>query len=91
LFGMPRNRQFKHAALIALSAFALRSAVAGAPPTTVEAAMSRPTMSRPLRCRLNLSHRWVRGTTEDGGRFRRCARCGKDKTDAGITVPAIGP
>jgi hypothetical protein len=33
---------------------------------------------RPLTCRLNLHHRWRTNHTEDGGRYLRCARCGKD-------------
>jgi hypothetical protein len=36
---------------------------------------------QPLFCRLNLKHRWEMQSTTDGGRFRRCARCGKDKFD----------
>ncbi len=40
--------------------------------------MTRKTNTRPLLCRLNLHHEWVRRTTEDGARFRQCTRCGKD-------------
>jgi hypothetical protein len=32
----------------------------------------------PLLCRLNLRHHWHTETNEDGGRYRRCTRCGKD-------------
>ena len=38
-------------------------------------------MTKPLGCRLNLHHVWERRSTPDGGRYRRCARCGKDKFD----------
>jgi hypothetical protein len=31
-----------------------------------------------LMCRLNLRHEWRTERTEDGGRFKRCRRCGKD-------------
>lgn len=31
-----------------------------------------------LTCRLNIHHRWRTCTTEDGSKYRRCSRCGKD-------------
>lgn len=46
----------------------------------------------PLLCRLNLRHQWHTETTEDGGRFRRCARCGKDDPrlgNSGASLPSI--
>jgi hypothetical protein len=30
-----------------------------------------------LMCKLNLRHDWHIETTDDGGRYRRCTRCGK--------------
>jgi len=30
-----------------------------------------------LLCKMNLRHDWHIQTTDDGGRYRRCARCGK--------------
>lgn len=45
--------------------------------------------ARPLRCRLNLDHDWHVETTEDGARYRRCRRCGKDDdsdTENGLFV-----
>jgi hypothetical protein len=39
--------------------------------------------STPLLCRLNVKHHWVMQSTEDGARFKRCTRCGKDKYDGG--------
>jgi hypothetical protein len=36
---------------------------------------------KPLLCRLNVKHHWAMESTADGGRFRRCTRCGKDKFD----------
>ena len=33
---------------------------------------------QPITCRMNLHHVWHREHTEDGGRYRRCVRCGKD-------------
>jgi hypothetical protein len=40
-----------------------------------------PRRRGPLSCRLNLRHQWTTVRTEDGGRYRRCRRCGKDETD----------
>lgn len=34
-------------------------------------------MLKALLCKLNLQHNWHMETTEDGGRYRRCTRCGK--------------
>jgi hypothetical protein len=34
-------------------------------------------MFKALLCKLNLGHDWHIETTEDGGRYRRCTRCGK--------------
>jgi hypothetical protein len=35
-------------------------------------------MLKSLLCRLNLHHEWHNEFTEDGGRYKRCARCGQD-------------
>ena len=32
----------------------------------------------PLLCRLNVHHHWHAESTEDGQRYYRCSRCGKD-------------
>lgn len=37
-----------------------------------------PRPARPLLCLLNLRHRWVTMSTEDGHRFTACARCSKE-------------
>lgn len=34
-------------------------------------------MLKNLLCKLNISHVWRIETTEDGGRYRHCSRCGK--------------
>ncbi|ABM09049.1 DUF1660 family phage protein [Paenarthrobacter aurescens] len=36
-----------------------------------------------LMCKLNLGHKWHVERTEDGTRYRRCTRCGKDEDDSG--------
>ncbi len=40
----------------------------------------------PLMCRLNLRHRWKVFSTEDGNRWKGCARCGKEKDTTNIDV-----
>jgi hypothetical protein len=40
---------------------------------------------RPIRCRLNLRHDWHDESTDDGTRYQRCRRCGKDATGPVIT------
>ncbi|HET6652883.1 MAG TPA: hypothetical protein VFH10_09595 [Nocardioides sp.] len=37
----------------------------------------------PLLCRLHVHHQWHTETTEDGARYRRCLRCGKDHPSQG--------
>ncbi|MGY1602349.1 hypothetical protein [Geodermatophilus sp. SYSU D00815] len=37
-----------------------------------------PSFGRRLRCRLLRLHDWRLHSTEDGGRYRRCAVCGTD-------------
>lgn len=40
-------------------------------------------MLKSLLCRLNFRHEWHREFTEDGNRYKRCARCGKDHPHVG--------
>lgn len=37
--------------------------------------------SKPLLCLLNVKHHWVEVSTEDGQRYERCSKCGKDRMD----------
>jgi len=39
--------------------------------------------TKPITCRLNLHHLWHTYSTEDGNRYLRCARCGKEYTRGG--------
>jgi hypothetical protein len=41
---------------------------------------------RPLRCRLNLFHRWRAMRTPTGDRYQRCADCGRTRD-----IPMVGP
>jgi hypothetical protein len=40
----------------------------------------------PLTCRLNLRHQWRTRSTEDGNRWKACARCGRDKETTNVDV-----
>jgi hypothetical protein len=76
LHDVPPGQRFAYAVQILLHAPALRSALARSrAPSTVR---TRP--RRPLRCILR-RHRWRLETTQDGGRYERCAACGKDRYD----------
>ena len=41
---------------------------------------------RPLRCRLNLFHRWRTMPTPTGDRYQRCADCGRTRD-----IPTVAP
>lgn len=74
LFGMDRSQQLRHAGGVLFSVWALRRAVTQQASDIEEAEMKR----RPLTCTINVHHTWRRFSTEDGGRYTRCIRCGKD-------------
>ncbi len=44
------------------------------------------------RCKVLRWHRWLLRSTEDGGRYETCARCGRDRHDypSGGTTPMSG-
>ena len=81
LYGMPKAQQRRHAARVLTSAWALRAALSeAAPGANGEIAVTTKT-DKPLTCRLNLHHRWRWLSTEDGDRFERCEKCGKDRSE----------
>jgi hypothetical protein len=45
-----------------------------------------PLADRPMRCRLNLVHRWRTMRTPTGDRYQRCADCGRTRD-----VPTVAP
>jgi hypothetical protein len=79
MYGMSRSARSQLACDLVLHSIALRSAIRASTASPEPATPTLPSAS-PLRCRL-ASHRWVMHATPDGTRFRRCARCGKDKYD----------
>ncbi len=59
----------------------LRLACAG-----IDAVTPRP----PWRCRVLRSHVWLLHSTDDGGRYEACGRCGIDRGPVGF-VPMTTP
>ncbi len=81
LYGMPLGRQATHAFEIVASSWSLRSAIAS--PQGKGRTMLTIVRSKPLLCLLNVRHHWQLQSTEDGGRFQVCIKCGKDRLDFG--------
>jgi hypothetical protein len=46
--------------------------------------------SRDWRCRFLRRHRWVVRSTDDGGRYQTCSRCGRDQSDRPGGGPDVG-
>lgn len=74
-----RSHQLSYATGVWTTAWALRRELSQE--LTVDDTLSIPT--RPIGCGLNLRHRWRWESTEDGSRYRRCQRCGKDDNHLG--------
>jgi hypothetical protein len=87
LYGMPKAQQRRHSARVLTSAWALRAALEAAPGTNGETAMT--SIRKPLTCRLNLHHRWRWLSTEDGGRYVQCEKCGKDRDRSGSHLTGL--
>lgn len=91
LHDLPPAGQLRYAAGVLSRTFALRAALGAAPSRAEEEAMTlsvTPVVS--WRCRVFRLHRWMRRSTEDGGRFEACALCGMDRGPAGrgpMTTP----
>jgi len=74
LYGLSPREQARHTLGVITRAPALRAAV-----TDRERIIEEDIMRKPLRCRLRL-HKYLVASTEDGNRFLRCRRCGKEDT-----------
>ena len=91
LHDLPPAGQLRYAAGVLSRTFALRAALSAAPSRAEEDAMTVSVTPVPSwRCRVFGMHRWVRHSTEDGGRYEACAQCGEDRGPAGrgpMTTP----
>jgi hypothetical protein len=81
LYELPPADQLRFAAGVLSQTFALRAALGATPSRAEEAAMTLTRTRFYWRCRVLHWHRWVQRSTEDGGRFDTCARCGRDQTE----------
>jgi hypothetical protein len=84
LHGMSDRDQVRHSIQLLLTAGLLRAAVVNAERSSTLDALPVPRAPRvSLACRLHLYHRWRTQYTEDGHRYKSCAKCGKDMPGAG--------
>lgn len=89
---LDRHHQLTYATGVWSTAWALRRELTQE--LTMDDTISIP--ARPLACRINLRHHWHVESTEDGSRYRRCTRCGKDEPYVGhgpldgAFVPPVG-
>ena len=83
LHDLPPAGQLRYSAGVLSQTFALRAALGDSPTRAEEDAMTI-TRTQPFywRCRVFRWHRWVSRSTEDGGRYLVCRRCGRDKGEA---------
>lgn len=92
MHGLPPAAQLRYTAGLVSQTFALRAALGSSPSRAEEDAMTiTMTTRRPFwRCRVFRRHRWVVRSTEDGGRYETCARCGRDRDDRYDHTGGIG-
>jgi hypothetical protein len=77
LYGLSAREQARHTLGVISRAPALRAAV-----TNRDRIIEEDNMRKPIRCRLHL-HKFKVASTEDGSRFLRCSRCGKEDDSLG--------
>jgi hypothetical protein len=81
LHGLTPAAQLRYTAGVVSQILALRAALGSSPTRAEEAAMSStmPRRAFSWRCTVFRWHRWVVRSTEDGGRYSTCGRCGRDR------------
>ena len=77
---IPGSKQLGPAARVFAASWALRSALTEPAPASIGGTTVIRTPAPPLSCRLRLWHKWQWVTTEDGGRYEACMRCGRDRS-----------
>ena len=85
LYGMTPAEQRQHATGVLSRVVALRVALAEPEQLLAKEA----TVTTPWRCRLRL-HRWQRLRNPQGGWYRECRGCGKQRVSSGTGGPIIG-
>jgi hypothetical protein len=89
LYGMSRPRQLRHAINLLIGSFALRAAVdRERQPSSLELVLP-VTARKPLLCRLNLHHKWIRlsDSEDEGEDYLQCRGCGRVRE---FNTPNIG-
>jgi hypothetical protein len=91
LFDLSPREQLRHMSGVLATIVALRAALGRSPSPIAEDAMtlSIPPV-RSWRCRVLRWHSWVLRSTDDGGLYHLCARCGLDRGPVGygpLTTP----
>ncbi|TFV78384.1 hypothetical protein E4P39_04010 [Blastococcus sp. CT_GayMR19] len=82
LHDLPPAGQLRFTAGVLSQTFALRAALGSSPTRAEEDAMTLTRTTFYWRCRVFRTHAWVSRSTEDGGRYLVCRRCGRDKGEA---------
>ena len=82
LHDLPTAGQLRFTAGVLAQTFALRAALGSSPTRAEEDATTLPRTTFCWRCRVLRAHAWVSRSTEDGGRYLVCRRCGRDKGEA---------
>ncbi|WP_344689707.1 hypothetical protein [Blastococcus jejuensis] len=82
LHGLSTAAQLRYTAGVLSQTFALRAALGASPTRAEEDAMSMTRTTFYWRCRVLRVHAWGSRSTEDGGRYLVCRRCGRDKGEA---------
>lgn len=77
LYGLSPREQARHTLGVITRVPSLRAAV-----TDRDRIIEEDIMRKPIRCRLHL-HKFQLASTEDGSRFLRCRRCGKEDDSVG--------
>lgn len=88
IHGLAPAGQLRHTVGVLCQTLALQTALGSTATRAEEAAMTRTTTRFSWRCTVLRRHRWVGRSTEDGGRYQTCARCGRDRYEypsGGIT------
>jgi hypothetical protein len=90
LSDLRRARQAAFTYGVLSRAWALRTAVTTTVRPSSGDVVTTQTPRRPLLCVLDLQHAWLTRSTEDGGRYRACRKCGKESNPFGTLPPGAG-
>ena len=87
---IPRANQLRYATKVLSRTWSLRQALTEPAPDAIGESTMKKVATRPLSCRLHLWHQWRRHFTEDGARYKACAKCGKELPPSSFDKNTIG-